>query len=366
METNTLTRTDLYDLVWSKPLTTLAKEFSYSDNGLRKICIKHNIPLPKAGHWTKIKFEKKVKKTKLPKGEGVTIKIDIRTIGEEAATVFHPNSIRNKVKKEIEGSQGLNFKVPEKLLKPDILIREARRDLKGKKSSDWGNTKGLVETANGILNISVSNSNISRALLFMDTLIKLVKKRGHTIKVSEVTEVMVNEEPIKIRFREVLKRIIVDNGSWESSELIPSGILSFRIDGGYPEKQWRDSDTIPLESRLSSILTYLEVKARQIKEERIKWEIQKKAWDEQRKKESELKMIREKEVVKSNQLFETFSKWQKSQDLRNYLKAFESHAIKTNAMTQEKKEWIAWANGKADWIDPILVKEDAILGFYKE
>lgn len=52
-------RKQLYDLVWSKPLTQLAKEYAISDTGLRKICKKHNIPLPKLGYWQKIQHGKK-------------------------------------------------------------------------------------------------------------------------------------------------------------------------------------------------------------------------------------------------------------------------------------------------------------------
>ena len=43
MKEKVLTRKELYDLVWSKPLTTLSKEFAISDVGLRKICIKIQI-----------------------------------------------------------------------------------------------------------------------------------------------------------------------------------------------------------------------------------------------------------------------------------------------------------------------------------
>lgn len=45
MKEFTITRQQLYELVWSKPLSKLAKEYEISDNGLRKKCIKLNIPL---------------------------------------------------------------------------------------------------------------------------------------------------------------------------------------------------------------------------------------------------------------------------------------------------------------------------------
>ena len=46
-----LDRTQLYEQVWSKPMIKLAAEYGLSDNGVRKICKKLNIPLPKSGYW---------------------------------------------------------------------------------------------------------------------------------------------------------------------------------------------------------------------------------------------------------------------------------------------------------------------------
>jgi hypothetical protein len=44
------TRQELFELVWSMPMTKLSKQFELSDVGLRKICVKHQIPLPLQGH----------------------------------------------------------------------------------------------------------------------------------------------------------------------------------------------------------------------------------------------------------------------------------------------------------------------------
>lgn len=67
MEKVEVTRQELYNLVWSKPMIKLALEYNLSDNGLRKICKKHEIPLPQLGHWQKIQYNKKVKVIPLPK-----------------------------------------------------------------------------------------------------------------------------------------------------------------------------------------------------------------------------------------------------------------------------------------------------------
>ena len=47
-------RVELYELVWAKPMTHLAKELGLSDVGLRKICVKFGIPLPLRGHWARL------------------------------------------------------------------------------------------------------------------------------------------------------------------------------------------------------------------------------------------------------------------------------------------------------------------------
>lgn len=47
------TREQFYELVWSKPMTHLAKEFAISDVALHKICRKHGIPKPPLGWWAK-------------------------------------------------------------------------------------------------------------------------------------------------------------------------------------------------------------------------------------------------------------------------------------------------------------------------
>lgn len=48
-----LTRTELYELVWSEPMTKLAKRFGISDVGLAKACRRAGIPVPERGYWAK-------------------------------------------------------------------------------------------------------------------------------------------------------------------------------------------------------------------------------------------------------------------------------------------------------------------------
>lgn len=63
-------RQEFYDLVWSKPMTQLAKEFFLSDVALHKICKKHDIPQPPLGWWAKKHAGKPVQQTPLPPAKG--------------------------------------------------------------------------------------------------------------------------------------------------------------------------------------------------------------------------------------------------------------------------------------------------------
>lgn len=63
----TFTRDEFYELVWSKPMTQLAKDFALSDVALHKICRKHGIPNPPLGWWAKKTAGKPVKRTPLPR-----------------------------------------------------------------------------------------------------------------------------------------------------------------------------------------------------------------------------------------------------------------------------------------------------------
>ena len=61
-----LTRAELYERVWSKPVIHLAKDYGISGVGLAKICKKHNVPTPPLGYWSKVKAGQRVRKKPLP------------------------------------------------------------------------------------------------------------------------------------------------------------------------------------------------------------------------------------------------------------------------------------------------------------
>jgi hypothetical protein len=61
-----LTRAALYDLVWSKPRSTIAKELGVSDVWIGKECERSNIPAPPRGHWARVESGKPTSRPPLP------------------------------------------------------------------------------------------------------------------------------------------------------------------------------------------------------------------------------------------------------------------------------------------------------------
>lgn len=64
--TQRLSRQELYDLVWSEPMRTLAKRFGISDVALAKSCRRMHIPVPPRGYWAKKEFGKSAPRVELP------------------------------------------------------------------------------------------------------------------------------------------------------------------------------------------------------------------------------------------------------------------------------------------------------------
>jgi len=63
----TLTRQTLYELVWSKPMSDLAKEFNMSDVGLAKRCRAVDVPIPYRGYWARKAAGQEPPKIPIPK-----------------------------------------------------------------------------------------------------------------------------------------------------------------------------------------------------------------------------------------------------------------------------------------------------------
>ena len=76
---NIYNREKLYQEVWAKPVTEVAKQYKVSDVAIHKVCKSLDIPTPDRGYWAKIKAGKPVKQTPLPHSDRPAAKSGVRT-----------------------------------------------------------------------------------------------------------------------------------------------------------------------------------------------------------------------------------------------------------------------------------------------
>lgn len=126
-----LSRKELYDLVWSKPMTALIQKYEIKNSELRKILSEMSIPIPEMGYWQKIQYGKSVTIKELPIDFSGRKEVSI-TIRENP--ISFNKSPQKTLKESLENDSNLPTKVNQKLAKPDILIIEARESLKKKRS----------------------------------------------------------------------------------------------------------------------------------------------------------------------------------------------------------------------------------------
>jgi hypothetical protein len=352
MEKEILTRKELYDLVWSIPMSTLSKKYKISNNDLKKICANMQIPLPNSSYWSNLRIGKVVNITPLGtsyKGED-TVALVLR--GDESLN--DPLAI---LQRKIEDESTLPLVVPSKLSEPDKLIIQAKKSLLTKKS--YGFRGGHVISGFDELSISVAPERVDRALLFMDSFIKLLRSRGHSINVKEhSTYVIVNNEKFQLSLRE--KNRWVPENDWanryQSTGIL---ILSCRLDC-IDKLEWKDGTTL-LEDQLSKILAKLEMKSIEEKERRLSLE---KYWAEQEEKERIIREIQQRraaELSNFKQLLLEAERWHKVTMLRTYINSLESMAKSNDMFSDEIKNRIKWSREKADWYDPMINAKDELL-----
>jgi hypothetical protein len=359
--TKQFSREELYNLVWSKPITHIIKDYAYTGDSFKRICYDHKIPLPMYGFWTNVRFKRKVVKTPLPPGnENIKIELIIRQNGlDDFKNTFSELDI---MKQDLLMDKELTFWVPNKLTNPHkytIATKKYHDALNANNKSGNGNTN---INRNDVLNIEVSNHLWTRALKLMDTLLKLFEKRGYTVVVSNYTKITVNGQSYGIRLAERYKRVKHENAyGREESEMVATGLLCLKLDTYVTIKEWLDTKAKPLEDKLLEILAWIELKAKKDNEPYLEAPI----WQENDEKiifqDISLKNQNELELEKFKDLLAMATRWQKAQYLRSFIKELESKNLKLPIKFERLEDGIEWAKEKADWYDPLIEQEDDLL-----
>ena len=356
MKAITVKREQLYDLVWSKTLAKLTEEYAYTNEGIKKICKEFDVPMPDNGYWSKLKFDSNIQKTKLNPvfNKEDKIQLSIREQGNLENVDQTPLTRRTK---EIENNVKAPLIVPEKLINPDILIQNTKKIFEIRKKDRYYRDEKI-----DAIHMPVEEKNFDRALLIMDTFIKLLKFRGHSFKRDHNNwgpHINVNDVLFSFAMREKNKRI-PGTKLYESSTYVPTGILVLKIGESYKAMEWSDGAT-KLEKQLAKIVAKIELEAQKELEWREKCRISQIKREEEEKIRKEYEARKELEFDKTKELFKAAEYHNKAKMIREYIDSIEIQATNKQNLTPELEEWLKWAKDKVDWFDPLVNKEDNLL-----
>jgi len=316
-------------LVWTTPISKLAKDFGLSDVGFSKICRKHQIPLPPRGHWAKVASGQRIRKSPLPNSQNDP---DIEIVRRDPDSNLQRLALKtSQERRQLAETEVGEITIPEELSRPhpltkktqqlfgDILKKKQREQKVGRSwKLDWKDRAPLDEYGRyrsyppegyGLV---VSFDCLNRALLFLDTLVKSLEKHGFEIhedikpqqhpkrKVIAVKD----DEGISFYLAEGYKRRLLTPEEQKkvlekslfpkSSEMVPSGKLTLTTSSieFWNERKWTDGSK-RIEQALPEIVAeFLRLVTRQ-KQQRVEHEEEQRRRAEHEKRQQEIRRAKE-------------------------------------------------------------------------
>lgn len=160
-----MTRQELHRLVWSKSLEAAGVDLQMSASGLRKVCLKHNVPFPTAAHWDS---SEKATPPPLPMHEGAQYVPFNATSGKPAADLA--------AKREAVNAALVGGRIPRKPAHPCV---QATATALAAAIPDRRGT--LTVGGPGIAGVSVSSEMVERSLVALDAIIRRAETLGYAV-----------------------------------------------------------------------------------------------------------------------------------------------------------------------------------------
>lgn len=347
-------RIKLFNEVWSEPVTTVAERYGVSDNGLRKRCIKMEIPLPPIGYWAKLRAGQEVPlNPQLPAMKVKHPAIVLKDTKQKYEVEFiDSGSMSIETMKSLEGlgmltprSQGdfekwcRKIKVPKKVDPHHHLIVEYQNEIEYRKVRDKEhkfrdqlrfsnisiNSKVEYRADKLVLPIYVSDKQRERAFRIIDTLLKAIEDLGGKVTVEKSSYRQVDakdnatmtifQNSFSFQLREMMskRRDIMASMTEEKRvrefrplyEKVFAGILELEFKQEPPSWgenktgrvfTFKDTTKLPLEDQLGEMIKSMFKAAQEAKIARVIRE------REEGEKRSERERLREIEQEKQNKL----------------------------------------------------------------
>ena len=365
-------RDEFHALVWSKPMTHLAREFALSDVALHKICRKHDIPNPPLGWWAKKAAGKKVRQTPLPKATaGVSDRIviaggELRSEPSEVAAAREEARVR-------ASSAPLGEPQPHQPIVERTITRLRR--------AETGPTGLASVDVAGLIRCEIAPASIERLEIILRGIVAAAAQQGFRLGTGGGAAGFVGEEEsIAFSVAETVRRVKheltdderAEEEKWnrkrerarlrnEWSEIFlsrpgfpewdyhPTGQLSLDLEhvhvwsGPSPRRSFRDAKVQRLENMTSDIAVGLAVLAATKKAERLRREEHERRAEEQRQLREAALRARHVEGRRTAALESILADVEQTDRLNRLLGALGGSSLATE--DPRVREFIRWAKG---------------------
>lgn len=377
---NIYNREKLYQEVWEKPVTEVAKRYKVSDVAIHKVCKSLNIPTPGVGYWAKVKAGKPVKQTPLPHSDkaatrtevknGLEPRLQTKTVGSQFLAPEDKSAVLS-VASQIRLPEE-NARMHPKIIAHRKKIAAWQKESRNKDPYWIRRNKDRVP----FLADTVSETTLLRVCRIFDALIKAIEPLGCSLtddlkfivngetvflSVSEsqdkVEHIPTREENMQLLKYEEERR----KRSWASKpnirkyDYVYNGKISLSVGN---EKSFRDCKAYAVEERLGDMILLLYQASDALRVQREAQEAAERKREEEERQRNARRERYNQEVDRTNALVNEAEDFEIACKIRAYISAVKQK----ESLTEEETAWIEWAKQKADWYDPTIKRKDELLG----
>ncbi len=385
-------RNRLYDEIWEISLTGVAKKYGLNYTKLVQVCKENDIPYPSSSYWTKknmgldvsndiIELQKsEVKEVEIPlKVSGVLIDSKVsdkdKFVTEFNLLSFLSDEEKRKVAEVIYDLNIDNYKKNHKIITEykNKKKEERKEERKANYLNPYYNIHNYVEK--GYFE-NISKFEKDRCMKILSAIYYAIEELGG--EVNKDFSLTIRDEHVELEIEELKDQVKHELTKEEAKQLLEyedrkkvftyaskpnirkydyvhNGKLKMTCGN---RKYIRETDKVKLEDKLGDIIIKLYEQSEEVKVERLAREERERKYQEEEERKEKIRNAKKNEAHKVKELLNLAEDYRIACEIRNYINAISSQ----DNLSNEMKDWIKWASKKADWFDPIIDKEDEILG----
>jgi hypothetical protein len=368
MQKRSISRDELYTLVWQTPMNRLGAEFGITGNGLAKICDRLAVPYPPGGHWAKKEAGKAV----------VTIKLPARPNGVSDWVDIHPTPPKLEPSTEIQASAKAvtasigKVTIPETLddLHPKVKawLTQHKQEQKKRNEENRRHKRELWGWSNPPLE-DLTKRDLYRFRV-TSAIFKTVEKAGGKIEDAPITgkvTFLVSGQKVECSIVEKLIRPLMRPegaaAKWTAypdhhqSGLHSSGFLRVGITTYLPGKQpqWIETLDKKIAYWLPEIVGAIIAAGPVLAEQQREREESARRYREEEARRYERQRLKEIDTRRWTRLRERAVHWEERTRLLAFITEVQRRSEAegdTQAGDRQLSEWITWAQEKINALDP--------------